>query len=402
MHAGAKHGLTRAARAALAAIGTLAACAAPAVGATTTYPAGGSGFDAGPDGWTVSDTSCGMTGGVSVVCSTGGSYDAIGGNPGGALSTNVDVTVNALGLFAAAATWTSPSFDVPAGAQVTGVAFAFDAALATGGLVALGLAGDVQATLSDVTATSTTALPGVALDGRSAAFATAGGSVPAGALVPGHSYRIVLRTAIASSLTSLGVLGRASARLDNVGLDVTSADPPAGGSGGGGAGGDAGAGGGSGSGAGVGTGTGGAGSGSGAAAAVVPGRGGCTIVGTPRADRLVGTRGRDVICGLGGNDVVLGRGGADTLIGGTGRDVLLGGGGPDVLRGGPGGDALRGGAGRDALLGGPGRDLLVGGLGADILRGGGGGDRLLGGPGRDVARGTLRRDRVTGVERRRR
>jgi len=51
----------------------------------------------------------------------------------------------------------------------------------------------------------------------------------------------------------------------------------------------------------------------------------CTIVGTPRGDKLRGTPGRDVICGLGGNDRLNGEGGNDQLIGGDGRDRCIGG-----------------------------------------------------------------------------
>ncbi len=87
---------------------------------------------------------------------------------------------------------------------------------------------------------------------------------------------------------------------------------------------------------------------------------GCTISGTPRADRLVGTDGPDVICGLGGNDTVFGRAGDDVIIGGDGRDTLTGGAGADVLRGGAQSDRLLGVdgvRGNDKLLGEQGHDV---------------------------------------------
>lgn len=391
-------------RAALAAVGVAGVLAMPAAAATTTYPAGGSAFDADAQGWTGSDARCAMTSGVSVLCSASTAYDA----GGQSLATILDVTFNLAGLFEGSGVWTSPSFAIPADADVTGAALAFDAAFAVSGIVNLGLTSEVDVTLLDETDAGTTPVATVSLDDRDTAFAPQGGALPAGAIEGGHAYRLVFTTTTTSTLASAGLLGRASMRFDDVALDVTTADPPMGGGGGGGTGGSGsggtgGSGGGAGSGDGGGAGGfgGGGGSASGTGAGATSGAGGsggtggtaagsrarrhgrCTIVGTPRADRLVGTRGRDVICGLGGNDTLLGLGGNDTLVGGNGRDLLAGGPGRDVLRGGAGADLLRGGPGRDQLLGGS------------------GGDRLLGGTGRDVARGTLRHDRVAGVELRR-
>jgi hypothetical protein len=112
--------------------------------------------------------------------------------------------------------------------------------------------------------------------------------------------------------------------------------------------------------------------------------GGCTITGTPRADRLIGTSRADVICGRGGNDVIIGNGGADTLIGGTGNDRLEGGAGTDRLIGDAGSDTLVGGDGRDTLIGGDGRDTLAGGAQPDQFIGGPGLDRLSAGTAGDT------------------
>lgn len=422
-------------------VGTALACAAPAGAATTTYPVGAGTFDADAQGWVASDASCAMTGGVSVLCTASGAHAASGGNPGGALTTRVDVTVNVLGLFSGANTWTSPTFDVPADADVTGAALTFDAAFAIGGLLNLGVGSEIDVTLADLTAADTTPLASVALDDGDTAFAPQGGALPAGAIEAGHRYRLVFVTSFVSARTSAGLLGRSTTTLDNVALEVTTADPPGGGggdprgdpdprggddgrggggggsgggAGGSGSGGDGGAGGSGGTGTTSSTGSGGthhndaatamtasafasllrtldlrAQAGSLAGGSLVPAAS-CTIVGTPRADRLVGTRGIDVICGLGGNDVIVGGGGGDLIDGGAGRDRLRGGRGDDVLLGLAGADRLVGGAGRDVLAGGAARDRLLGGPGAD---------RLLGGAGRDVAAGNLRRDRIAGVER---
>jgi hypothetical protein len=251
---------------AFAAAVTLAAPAA-AGAATTTYPAGASTFAADAQGWTGSDASCAMTTGVSVLCSASTAYDPTGGNPGGALATNIDVTLNVLGLFSGSAVWSSPSFAIPADASVTGAALGFDAAFAAGGLLNLGLTSQLDVVLADLTDAGATTVSSVLLDDRDTAFAAQGGALPAGAIEPGHSYRLVVTTRTTSTVSSLGVLGRASTRFDNVALDVTTADPAGGGGGGGGGAGGGGSGGG---GAGGGdTGGGGGGGGGGA-----PGGGG--------------------------------------------------------------------------------------------------------------------------------
>lgn len=110
----------------------------------------------------------------------------------------------------------------------------------------------------------------------------------------------------------------------------------------------------------------------------------CTIVGTPKADRIVGTSKRDVICGGGGNDIIDARGGNDIVEGGSGNDQLFGLGGNDVLVGGAGNDLVAGGRGNDVLSGGGGNDKLYGEAGRDRLRGGFGRDWFIGGTGVDV------------------
>ena len=107
----------------------------------------------------------------------------------------------------------------------------------------------------------------------------------------------------------------------------------------------------------------------------------CTIVGTPRNDKLTGTSKNDVICGLGGNDTIIGGTGTDTIDGGTGNDTLLGGKGNDTLLGGPGNDKLYGESEPDTLNGGAGNDTLNGGAGNDTLDGGPGANYYNGGLG---------------------
>jgi Ca2+-binding RTX toxin-like protein len=376
----------------LGAAGALLWLAAPATAATTTYPTGAGTFDVDVQGWVASAETCSVS-----LCTTDAAFDASGGTSGGALATEATITLSLpIGLFDASADWTSPSFAIPADADVDGVELAFDARFTSGGLVALGLTSDVAVTLHDLTDADTTPLVTVAL-ADDATYATQGATLADGAIEAGHSYRLVFSTTMSSSNASLGLLGSASTHIDDVALEVTAQDaapPPDDGDGGdedGGA---------------VSGGTGGAGSAGGAGGVIVIAANApsaitafglrCTIVGTPGADRLVGTDGRDVICGRGGNDTIVGKRGNDVLDGGAGRDRLLGGAGRDRLAGRGGVDRLDGGAGRDRLLGGAGRDLLVGRGGVDRLDGGAGRDRLLGGAGRDLLVGRASGDRLVG------
>jgi Ca2+-binding RTX toxin-like protein len=382
--------------------------------ATTTYPAGGSTFASDAQGWTPSAEDCSGVGGVlTLLCNTDAEFDASGGNPDGAIVTDVNVTLNVLGLFEGAATWTSPAFTVPAGANVTGAELRLDRAHDVGGLLTLSPSGEVVATLVDETAGSETELTSEPV-GADSVYATMNVAAPAGAVVAGHTYRLRLDTTITSTVASAGVLGTTTMSYDNVGLTVATADT--GGPGGpgtpGGPGGPGGRGG----------------------ATVKPplsdseiarlisslsinvdvgsGPGGsqvplsqCTIMGTPGADRIAGTAGNDVICGIGMNDMISGGGGRDVIDGADGADRLRGGAGGDLLLGlrsndrldgGAGSDGLGAGAGKDSLAGGGGNDRLSGRIGNDRLGGGAGNDRLAAASGNDRLNGGSGRDRLAG------
>jgi Ca2+-binding RTX toxin-like protein len=86
----------------------------------------------------------------------------------------------------------------------------------------------------------------------------------------------------------------------------------------------------------------------------------CTIVGTPRGERLTGTTGRDTICALGGPDKVNGQLASDKMRGGGGSDRIKDTAGRDKLYGQGGRDWLNA---RDAHR----RDLLVGGAKRDTI-----------------------------------
>lgn len=92
-------------------------------------------------------------------------------------------------------------------------------------------------------------------------------------------------------------------------------------------------------------------------------RGGSTVVGTRRSERLEGSTGHDRLYGRDGRDCLYarldgdrahGQRGADRMIGGSGRDRMFGGRGNDWIRvRGPYRDHVRCGAGRDVVVAGP-------------------------------------------------
>ncbi len=381
--------------AAIACAGALA-FGGQAMAATTVYPAGGSNFDDGSQGWTSSDTSCSFPLIPAGLCTSAPGHDPSGGNPGGAIEVEATVVINLLGLFNAQATWTSPPFTVPAGTPVAGATFQYDRRFEAGGLLALDPDPSVVTELVDDTAVTVTPL---VTDGptSAAAYETQSVGVAGGAVVPGHTYRLRLRSVISSSVASIGLLGTSTLGFDNVRLSVSD-----------------------------GANTGGPNPGPnpeievidrtltdrqiselilryGINSEVGKGEGGslipraeCTIIGTPGPDRIVGTPGNDVICGRGGNDVILGGGGRDVIDGGDGSDRLNGGPGGDLLLGLRGNDRGNGGAGNDAIGGGAGRDILSGGAGKDRISGRSGNDRIAGNGGADRLAGAAGRDRLNG------
>lgn len=249
--------------------------------------------------------------------------------------------------------------------------------------------------LVDETTGSSQSLGSESLSGANSAFATRTVAVAEDALFPGDHYHLELRSTTSTSSAQAGVTGSISVRYDNVALSVSNEGP-------------------------------GGASGSpgvkftgpplsqkqikkltlkirwAAAVGRLPGgsvvaREDCTIVGTPRADRIKGSTGNDVICGLGGKDRINGRRGRDIIDGGSGGDRLNGSKGADILAGLAGGDRLAGGRGKDRAGGGAGRDRIFGSAGKDTLKAASGRDRISGGPGRDRISGGPGLDRVVGA-----
>lgn len=408
-----------------AAAGCLAVLAAPASADTTTYPAGGSGFNTDAEGWTPGPATCEP---ATLLCTPESAYSATVGNPPGSIAEQTTVTLNAVSLFKGTETWISPQFAVPVG-TITGASISLQRAFDPGGLIAVEPTATYTVTLNDLSAGITTTLLSEGLTKADSTFAARSA---AAAVIGGHTYQLTIKGTTAQGMLSLAATTATTAiRFDNVALQVQSDATGGSGGPGGGPGGPGGNGGGKG----------GSGNGSEGGAVVSPGvrivrgplsateigkligslnvnaevghhKGGslialskCTIIGTPRRDRILGTKGNDVICGLGGNDLIKGRGGRDVIDGGNGNDRLIGGSkadlvlglrGNDQLYGNRGNDRLGAGRGNDRIGGGPGNDLLVGTGGNDHLSGSAGNDQIGGGPGNDQLIGGKGNDRLVG------
>ena len=102
----------------VAAIAALVLAFAAGQARAASYPAGGSGFEGGPEGWSVpSAASCTLP--VGGLCSASAGYDGANGNPAGSLALNGNLLVNALGLLKVEGTFLSPDFTVKEGGSAT-------------------------------------------------------------------------------------------------------------------------------------------------------------------------------------------------------------------------------------------------------------------------------------------
>jgi RTX calcium-binding nonapeptide repeat (4 copies) len=347
-----------------------------------TYPAAtGSGFVSGPEGWRGVSATCTP----NLLCSEQTFWSGAKGNPPGSLESRLDIIANVGDLYQGQSTWQSPSFKATASGAGS---LLYDRQIEATGLASLNPASGVEPVLVDETTGSAESLGPATLSAGNSTFQTRTVAVPEDTLVPGHRYHLQLRSTTVTSTAQVGLTGSISLRLDNVKLRIRNEGP----------GGSAGS-------EGV-TFTGpslsskqikklirnlrwAAEKGNLAGGSVVK-RSDCTIVGTPRRDRIKGSTGNDVICGLGGADTIYGRGGTDLIDTGAGADRVTAAGGRDAVAGLAGADRLRGNGAGDRLGGGAGGDRLAGGASKDRINGGSGKDRVVGG----------RRDRVAKVERR--
>ncbi|MGC1165597.1 MAG: hypothetical protein WA862_05755 [Solirubrobacterales bacterium] len=210
----------------LSMVALLLLTAGQARAANTVYPSGGSGFDAGAEGWSPAGASCAP---LAILCTPEAVHDSSAGNPPGSIAAQTTVTINLLDLFKGTVIWNSPQFTVPVGA-VTGASVRLDRAFSPGGLLAVGPTGTYTVTLRDLTAGTSATPLSEALTQADTTFATRGGSA---SVVSGHAYQLSIESVIAQSTLALSLLsGTTAVRFDNVGLQVRTAGDGSGGSGG--------------------------------------------------------------------------------------------------------------------------------------------------------------------------
>jgi hypothetical protein len=174
------------------------------------YPAGGSGFDGGPQGWQVTEASCN----AGALCTASGGYDGGNGNPPGSLAANTTVALNLVTAFDSSVTLQSPDFTVQGDRLGT---LHLDRQFAPGSLVDLAAETSYEVTLIDRTADRRSTPLEESIDEASGFV----GKDAAVTLVPGHTYAISIAVETTSSLAGTGLLGgTTSTRFDNVELAV--------------------------------------------------------------------------------------------------------------------------------------------------------------------------------------
>lgn len=185
--------------------------AGPARAATATFPAGGSTFTGGAQGWLVTDASCN----VAVLCTAEGGYDGGNGNPPGSFAANTTIGLNVLTLFKSTVTVQSPDFTVANAGEST---LHLDRQFVGGALVDLAPQATYTVTLVDRTAGSKSEVLTESLPEASPSFI---GKDAAVTVKAGHRYAISIVTEISSTVAGTGLLGgTTSVRYDNVALSV--------------------------------------------------------------------------------------------------------------------------------------------------------------------------------------
>jgi hypothetical protein len=184
--------------------------AAAAQAATTVYPAGGSTFTGGAQGWETTGATCN----VGLLCTASGAYNGSVGNPPGALAANTNATVNLLTVFKSTISFQSPNFKVDgAGAA----AMHLDREFAPGGLGPLAPETTYTAKLIDRTASQES----TPIAETVKAASTWSGVDAASSVTAGHTYAIAITAVTTSTLPAVSLIsGETSVRFDNVSLSV--------------------------------------------------------------------------------------------------------------------------------------------------------------------------------------
>lgn len=174
------------------------------------YPAGGSSFSGGPQGWQVTEAECD----TDSLCTASGGYDPANGNPPVSISADTTVALNLLTLFESNVTLQSPDFQVAGGRLGT---LHLDRQFAPGNLVDLAAETTYEVTLIDRTSGRESTPLEETIDAASGFV----GKDAAVTVVPGHTYAISIATTTSSSVVGTGLLGgTTSTRFDNVELAV--------------------------------------------------------------------------------------------------------------------------------------------------------------------------------------
>jgi hypothetical protein len=195
--------------------------AGPAQAATTAYPAGGSTFSGGAQGWEVTEANCN----VPTLCTASGGYDGTNGNPPGSIAANTTIAVNSLMLFKSTVTLQSPDFTVGAAGDGT---LHLDRQFVPGALV--DQAPQVTYTVylidraggAESEVLKETIAEGSAFTGKDHAVT----------VKAGHTYALSITAETSSTVVGAGLTGGVtSVRFDNVSLSVQTTPGGGGGSG---------------------------------------------------------------------------------------------------------------------------------------------------------------------------
>ncbi len=221
----------------------MTAAMAPSALADTVYPPGGStassgnDFQGGTQGWTEQSKRCflGLAGFelpipldpsliAPIACNVVDDYSAVDGNPAGSLNTRFTAVANVLGLLNGEGVWQSAPFTLDgAKAPVTGGTFSIQDKANIAGLIQAGGSATFVAALQELNAAGavarSTTLVTKTISASTSTFATTNRVVPAGFLVEGRRYRIVVTTKFTTSLLQ-AALNPVNVWFDNIRLQV--------------------------------------------------------------------------------------------------------------------------------------------------------------------------------------
>jgi hypothetical protein len=187
----------------------LAVCAS--VASAAVYPAGGTDFSGGAQGWVTTEASCN----APAFCSASGGYDAGQGHPPGSIGAHTNIALNLVSLFRSTVTLQSPDFEVAGAGPAT---LHLDRQFASGSLVDLAPTATYTVVLIDRDNGARSELLSESLDSGDTSFL---GKDAAASVKAGHTYAISIETVTESTVIGTGLLsGTTDVRFDNVSLTV--------------------------------------------------------------------------------------------------------------------------------------------------------------------------------------